>query len=62
VAISSHRGAKAVQEYKPQGIGSHRAVEHIGISTYRGFISIGDLLPQGIYYRRGVDPIGEWIL
>jgi len=45
VAIGSHRGAKAVREYKPQGISSYRAVEYIGISTRRGFISAGDLLP-----------------
>jgi hypothetical protein len=44
VAISSYKRVKAVQEYKLQGIGSHRAVEYVGISTYRGFISIGDLL------------------
>jgi len=43
--MGSYRGAKAVQEYKPQGIGSYRAVEHMGISTRRGFVSIGDLLP-----------------
>jgi len=62
MAIGSHRGAKAVRKYKPQGISSHRVVEHVGISTHRGFVSAGDLLPQGIYYRRGMDPIGEWIL
>ena len=49
MASGSHRGAKAVQEYKPQGIGFYRVVEYIGISTHREFISIGDLLAQGIY-------------
>jgi len=45
VAMGSYRGAKAVRECKPQGIGSHRAVEHVGISTCRGFVNAGDLLP-----------------
>jgi len=44
VAISFRRGVKAVREYKPQGIGSYKAVKYIGISTRRGFISVGDLL------------------
>jgi len=44
MASGSHRGAKAIQEYKPQGIVSYRAVEYVGISTHRGFISAGDLL------------------
>jgi len=59
VASGSRRGAKAVREYKPQGIGSYRAVEHIGIGTCRGFINVGDLLAQGSGSRRGVDPIGD---
>jgi hypothetical protein len=44
VAVGSRRGAKAVREYKPQGIGSHRAVEYVGIGTRRGFVTVGDLL------------------
>jgi len=44
VASGSRRGAKAIREYKPQGIGSYRAVEYIGIGTCRGFVSAGDLL------------------
>jgi len=59
VAIGSYRGAKAVRECKPQGIGSRRAVEYVGIGTRRGFVSAGDLLAQGICYHRGVDPVGE---
>jgi len=61
MASSSYRGAKAIREYKPQGIVSYRAVEYVGIGTRRGFISVGDLLAQGIYWHRGVDPVGEWI-
>ena len=59
MASGSCRGAKAVQEYKPQGIGSHRAVKHVGINTCRGFIGAGDLLVQGSGSYRGVVPIRE---
>jgi len=45
MAVGSYRGAKAIRECKPQGIGSYRAVEYVGISTRRGFIGAGDLLP-----------------
>ena len=61
MAGGSRRGAKAIREYKPQGIVSHRAVEHVGIGTRRGFVGAGDLLAQGICWRRGVDPVEEWI-
>ena len=44
MAVGSRRGAKAVREYKPQGIGSRRAVEYVGIGTRRGFVGVGDLL------------------
>ena len=44
MAIGFYKGAKAVQKYKPQGIGSRKAVKYIGISTCRGFVNIGDLL------------------
>jgi len=40
-------GMQAVWECKPQGIGSHRAVEHVGVGArrgFRGFIGAGDLL------------------
>ena len=59
MAGGSRRGAKAVREYKPQGIGSHRAVEHVGIGTRRGFVGAGDLLAQGSESCRGVDSVGD---
>jgi hypothetical protein len=44
MAISSYKGAKAVQKYKLQGIGFYKVVEYVGIGTYKGFVSAGDLL------------------
>ena len=49
ITKSFYKGVKAVQEYKPQGINSHKTVKYIGISTYRGFIRVKDLLKQKIY-------------
>jgi len=43
---------KAVWECKPQGIGSYRVVEHVGIGTCRGFVGVRDLLEQGICWSR----------
>jgi len=45
VVVGSRRGVKAIRECKPQGIGSRRAVEYVGIGTRRGFVGAGDLLP-----------------
>ena len=59
MAVGSRGGAKAVRECKPQGIGSHRAVEHVGIGTRRGFVGAGDLLAQGIHWRRGFVAAGD---
>jgi len=55
----SCKGVKAVWEYKPQGIGSHRAVEHMGIGTQRGFVRVRDLLEQGICWSRGFVSTGD---
>ena len=44
MAVGSRRGVKAVRGYGPQGIGSYRAVEYVGIGTRRGFVGAGDLL------------------
>jgi len=44
VTNGSYRGVKAVRECKPQGIGSRRAAEHVGIGAYRGFVRVRDSL------------------